>query len=518
MSAPASPDAPGGLRSALNWFHTWFGLFVGGLLFVIFWTGTLAVFDREIDRWMMPATRAPSAAAAAVTPDRLLQVAQRLAPDARGWTITLPDARTPVAHVRAEPTGGAAISRYVDPATLRVLPDQGTLGGERFFYPYHFRLNSGTLGLALCALAAVVMMALCLSGVVIHRRILIDFFTLRIARKPQRTTLDLHNISGVLALPFHLMIAFTGVAIFTYTYLPSAQMIVFAGDPAAVTGGWFSRPAAGTPGGPPVSLDRVREEAARHWRGDRPEVFRVVHPGDANAYVEVQRPSARTISYRNGSRMWFDGSSGALLAATPDTATTRAYAFLYGIHAIQFDHWTLRWLYFLSGLAGCVLIATGLLFWFQSRSKRHSKLGMRGSRLVEAAAIGLTTGLLIATLAFLIANRLLPLGLDERAALEVRAFHAVWIAAALHALWRGHAAWAEQAWAIAAGAVAAVLLNAATTADALPLAMARGLWPVAGVDLVLIAGAAIAARAALRLRRAGRGGPAAPAAASAMAG
>ena len=29
MSAPAYPDDPGGLRLALNWFHTWFGLFLG---------------------------------------------------------------------------------------------------------------------------------------------------------------------------------------------------------------------------------------------------------------------------------------------------------------------------------------------------------------------------------------------------------------------------------------------------------------------------------------------------------
>jgi Uncharacterized iron-regulated membrane protein len=57
MSAPALPDDPGGLRLALNWFHTWFGLFAGGLLFVIFWAGTLSVFDREIDRRMMPSTR-----------------------------------------------------------------------------------------------------------------------------------------------------------------------------------------------------------------------------------------------------------------------------------------------------------------------------------------------------------------------------------------------------------------------------------------------------------------------------
>ena len=45
------------LREALNRLHTWTGLVVGGLLFAIVWTGTLCVFDREIDRWMNPSTR-----------------------------------------------------------------------------------------------------------------------------------------------------------------------------------------------------------------------------------------------------------------------------------------------------------------------------------------------------------------------------------------------------------------------------------------------------------------------------
>ena len=44
-------------RKRMSWVHTWVGLVICALLFAIFWMGTLAVFDREIDRWMMPMTR-----------------------------------------------------------------------------------------------------------------------------------------------------------------------------------------------------------------------------------------------------------------------------------------------------------------------------------------------------------------------------------------------------------------------------------------------------------------------------
>jgi hypothetical protein len=121
--------------------------------------------------------------------------------------------------------------------------------------------------------------------------------------------------------------------------------------------------------------------------------------------------------------------------------------------------------------------------------------------MVQGLSVGATTGILIATLGFLIANRLLPLGMTGREGMEVRAFYLVWIASFAHAWARPQNAWAEQAWAIAAGAALAVILNAATTGDTIPHAILRGQWAVAGVDLVLLSSTGIAMFAALRLRQ-----------------
>ena len=42
---------------SMAWLHTWGGLLAGWLLFAVFLTGTLAVFDQEIDHWMHPEVR-----------------------------------------------------------------------------------------------------------------------------------------------------------------------------------------------------------------------------------------------------------------------------------------------------------------------------------------------------------------------------------------------------------------------------------------------------------------------------
>lgn len=205
----------------------------------------------------------------------------------------------------------------------------------------------------------------------------------------------------------------------------------------------------------------------------------------------------------------FDGATGRVIHDfRGDRPVLAAQQFISGIHFIQFRHWTLRWLYFVCGLMGCVLIATGFLFWVQSRRKKHERLGLRGVAIVEGLAVGATTGIIVATLGFLIANRVLPHGITGREGLEMWAFYLVWIAAFAHAWMRPRRAWAEQSWAIAAGAVLAVLLNAVTTGDHILHAAARGQWGVAGMDVMLLASAGVAICAAFRLRKGKAAAPA----------
>ncbi len=88
-----------------------------------------------------------------------------------------------------------------------------------------------------------------------------------------------------------------------------------------------------------------------------------------------------------------------------------------------------------------------------------------------------------------------------RAALEMWAFYLVWAVTFAHAAWRGRPAWSEQCLAVAAAAVAAVTLNWITTGDHLARSLALGNHGVAGMDLLLLAGAAIAWLSARKLRQ-----------------
>jgi hypothetical protein len=245
-------------------------------------------------------------------------------------------------------------------------------------------------------------------------------------------------------------------------------------------------------------------EAKRLWGGAAASLVIVWHPGDAAGYVEMRRSNDDVVSFPPGER-FFDSSTGMRLSHREPLPVASAQHFVAGLHLVHFRHWTLRWLYFALGLSGCVLIATGSLFWLERRRKRHAELGLAGLRISEGLTIGSVSGIVIATLSFFIVNRLLPSDIAfagyDRAALEIWTFYLVWLAAFGHAWWRPRCAWTEQCWALASFAAAAALSNWLTTGDHLLRSLAhRHLWAVAGMDLLLLAGAAAAAITAIRLR------------------
>lgn len=495
-------------RKSMAWLHTWSGVVISALLFAIFWMGTLSVFDREIDRWMMPMTRLQAPAAPVSLDATVRPVAERLAAKSPQWTIVLPTERVPMLRLTWRDAAGKNVTRYLDPATGTTLPDAGTHAGTGFIFPFHYRLHITFMDIGhwLVGFAGMALLVAIVSGVVIHKKIFRNFFTFRPEKHTQRAALDLHNLTGVLALPFYFVMALSGVMIMFAIYFPSGWQAAYDGNRKAFTedaSGIYKRDKAKAPG-TLGSLDAMVGEAQRLWGAGQPSLVRVWHPGDANSYVEVRRSFEDRVT-REGQLVYFDAASGVLLARADAKPVTTVRRFIAGLHMNQFKHWTLRWLYFLAGLAGCVMITTGFLVWLEKRRVQHAKQGLTGVRVVEALAVGAIPGILIATLAFFIANRLLPLGASfagvERAGLEMWVFYLAWILTFAHAAWRARAAWAEQSRALALLALAAVLLNWITTGDHLLRTLSTGLYGVAGMDVLLLLSAAVAAWSARKLRQ-----------------
>ena len=532
------------LRHAMTWLHTWFGLVLGYVLVVVFFFGTLSVFDREIDRWAIPQTRfAPQPIPSF---DKMLApILREIAPDAAdlaaareriGGTTPAPAVvtewtaytthRDPVLLLYSEyavgkdPAAPDAVvygHATIDPRDGRLLPGDPLKIGSEFFYPMHIGLHLtwNNVGYWIVGLAALAMLCALVSGVIIHRRLFREFFTFRPRKNAQRSTLDLHNLTGVAALPFHFFFALSGLTIFAAMYFPVSETLLKAQAQAAQVAQAQSRglpAAAAGVAAPLASVDAMVAEAKRRWaaRGMPGDVgmLQVEHVGDRNAIVAIYRAGTDRVALL-GQAIHFEGTTGRVLHEEPPASVvTGINDFLTGLHLQQFDHWLLRWFYVAGGLTGCACIVTGFLFFVEKRKRQHARAGTGGARWADAMAVATVTGTLVATLALLVANRLLPDDLADRNAWEQRAFWGAWLLAFAHAAWRSapvaiaqpSPAWREQSAAVAALAWAAVALNAATTGDHLPAAIARGYWPVAGLDLALLVVGACAAAVVVTLR------------------
>jgi uncharacterized iron-regulated membrane protein len=535
----------GSVRLSMAWLHTWFGLVLGFVLMVVFFFGSLSVFDREIDRWAVPHTRfepqtMPSFDAMLapifeqITPEEEeLEAARKRVggPLEQVLPLMVWDAytthRDPVLSLSAEfavennprdPNDHVHGHVTIDPRSGKVLPHDQLYIGSEFFYPMHYSLHLSWLDLGywIVGIASLVMLAALISGVVIHRKLFRELFTFRPGSNTRRSILDLHNLTGVVALPFHFMFPLTGLIIFAGLYLPLSETTFkplaqkHAQREAASTGLAF-KPAGVA--APLASVDAMVIEAKRRWaaRGMPGEVgyLSVVHVGDVNSYVSIYRAGSDRVTLV-GQAVHFAGPTGRVIhEEPPPTVVSGINDFLTGLHLQHFEHWLLRWFYVLGGLSGCVCIATGLVFFVDKRKLKHSKQGVHGVRWVDALAVGTVTGVLVATLSMLVANRLLPAGLLHRGDWEREVFWCAWLLAFAHGAWRSApvqqgriaSAWREQCWTICVLSLSAVMLNWLTTGDHLLRTIGARYWPVAGFDLVLLAVAAVSNWSALLLRR-----------------
>ncbi len=513
-------------RDDMNWVHTWAGICLGTMLFMIFWMGTLSVFDKELDRWMQPETRLAPAATALSADDVLERIlAARPDGDLESALIYFPRERRPYFDVSAGFRDADSYSDRLHPATGESIGPELTRAASGFIYPMHYRLLlPGNLGYWIVAFGTIFMMVLLVTGVVIHKKIFKDFFTFRPRKKIGRSSLDLHNVTGTVFLPFHFVICLSGFAIFAgfYASLPFALLRDISPENRAVElvyaasdYGYYQRPAAGSKARMlalnPMVAQAERIWSARYEQAARADRIDIHHYGDDNAYFEVRRhfPFNRTEARRDSIN--FDGDSGEIVMDFQASPVQQVRTWLEGFHQAQFDHWTLLWLYFIAGLSGCVLIGTGFIYWLTARRRKSPADQPLHLRLVEAMSAGSTTGVIVATLAFLIVNRLLNGQADafgvDRTSFEIRSFFLVWLFTFVHAILRRERAWPDQAWAIALLSVAAVLLNGITTGGHPISAAASGLWSVFGVDMTLLASALIAGIAAWRMRRQGRVAP-----------
>lgn len=499
-----------GFRQSMAWLHTWSGLLVCWVLFLVFTAGTASYFRDEISLWMQPELHP-----AVITPvsdviaaQNAIRMLEKEAAKAPRWFITMPSDRNPELRVgwtsppvKGEKGRGKFNNADLNPATgERLAAVRETRGGD-FIYRLHYDLHYMPAKWArwIIGFCAMFMLVAIISGVITHKRIFKDFFTFR-PRKGQRSWLDAHNAVAVLALPYHLMITYSGLVTLMFMYMPFGAQVAYNGDEKAFLAESFRQAEVKKPAGQPAqlaALEPMIAQAEKHWNGGQIGRLTINNPGDANATIQITRQrDDKQLSHLRQS-MQFDGTTGALISTMGDevSAAAESRGVLYGLHVAEFAHPLLRTLFFLCGFAGCAMVATGALLWAVKKRQGYAKVLAKGGRvgfglrLVDGLNIGAIAGLPIALASYFWANRLLEVGMEKRTEAEIRCFFIAWgIAAILAHIRPNRRMWQ---WQLVAGGVLFALipvLNVFTTDTHLGVTLFQGKGPVAvaGFDLFVL--------------------------------
>ena len=537
------PDAKAeGPRQSMSWLHTWASLILGWLLYAIFLTGTLSFFQNEITVWMKPELHQSVPQASQIQQTKVaLDYLQQHHPQAGSWSIQLPNSRQNTTQLTIREQGEDPRARRggkritLDSATGQVLEARDTRGGS-FLYRFHFELYGLPRLWArwLVGVATLLMLVAIISGVITHKKIFKDFFTFR-SGKGQRSWLDAHNATAVLALPFHIMITFSGLLLLMFMLMPWGIEQIYenrgqflqeqnramqqggntqnknqatnqrqgANKNSAERGnlqtrgnGEGRRQSEKTQAHPAplAGLTPIIENAQHEWKNNPIGSINIIAPNTNQAQIELRALHGESVAHRNVYQtLNFDGVTGQKITDKNDRLNNPSipmgiYNVVTTLHEARGVDLALRWLLFLSGIVGTLMVATGLILWCVKRAPQQQKQGYKsfGYRLVEVTNIAAIIGLPIACATYFYANRFIPSHLENRLDWEIRSFFIVWLLTLIYAMFRTH----RQAWLelLALATVAFALLpiiNFTTGGQALWNSIANDQWMIASFDLAM---------------------------------
>ncbi|HYC01852.1 MAG TPA: PepSY-associated TM helix domain-containing protein [Azospirillaceae bacterium] len=367
-----------------DWFrwHSWTGLTAGLLLFVFCWSGTVAVFSREID-WLLNA----AIRAAPVEGELPWGRAEAAIAEARpGWTLVqlnAPYAPGWAMEAWLEDPHGVMHRAYADPRSGEVVAVTPYFNVQRFFRSFHmalfivdWRVGGVPLGYWLVGIMAVALLGSLVTSLVFYKRWWRGFLKLERGKGAKVLWSDLHKLAGVWSLWFVALIGLTGIWYLAEWYTPRS--------PAPP-----ERPAVAAQAVEAPGIDALVAAARATLPGLQ---VRAVLPGEV---VEVQGRDGALLVRDRAAKVWLDPRDGGVLGVQRASDLTAYQRWIDTADPVHFGDFGGLWskaVWFFFGLGLSSLCLSGA--YLQAQRQRRAHPGLRTPVL---AAYAVTVAALLAS-------------------------------------------------------------------------------------------------------------------------
>ena len=356
-------------QSALQ-AHSWAGIFLSVLLFLVCLSGTIAVFHLEFERWEQPHIQemenvTPSAIEKAM--DSFLKNNMQ---ETHHLYVVFPTSDIPRLVVEND-----HIAFFAD--TDGNLLEKEDVGFTQMLVDLHLYLNlPHSWGMILVSALGAVICALIFSGIVAHKRITKDAFKLRRKGNGQQAQIDLHNRFGLWAAPFHLLIGVTGAYFgMAGLILVTVATISYEGDRDAVVDQIFTPDPVLSPQEGKPAIGKAFAQMTT-LAPEKSPIFLTVHEvGEPEQFIEIYAKAPNRMIYAEGYR--FDTAGNYIgVAGYEHGEWGKQLAWsMYRLHFGDFAGLVSKWLYFVLGVMLTMLCVSGVEIWLAK--KAHPPLASR---------------------------------------------------------------------------------------------------------------------------------------------
>ncbi len=356
-------------QNALN-AHTWVGVFLSVLLFLVCLSGTIAVFHFEFERWEQPHITEMENVSPEVVEKAMDSFLSRHTEESHHLFVVFPTSDIPRLVVEND-----HVAYFADDEGNLI--EKESVSFTQMLVDLHLYLNlPHSWGMILVSALGAVICTLVITGIIAHKRITKDAFKLRRGGNGQQAQIDLHNRFGLWASPFHLVIGITG----TYFGLAGIILIVIAtlnygGDRDAVVDQIFTPDPVLVPqeGKPAIGKAFAQMETLAP---EKSPIFLTVHEvGEPEQFIEIYAKAPNRMIYAEGYR--FDTAGNYIGVAGYENGEWGKQLLwsMYRLHFGDFAGLVSKWLYFVLGVMLTMLCVSGMEIWLSK--KAHPPLASR---------------------------------------------------------------------------------------------------------------------------------------------
>lgn len=370
--------------------HSWLGLNTGLLLFVICFSGSIAVISNEID-WLLDPVLRVEGKDQPYAWEAMYRNLREKYPDAeitflaqqKNSFTEVGDYFAANAYVPHQEKGTLKV--HLDPYTGEILGENGFLDVQRFFRSYHTQLFAGIAGDFIVMIFAFFLLISVLTGFLFYKNWFKNLFKLRLKKGLRVIVADSHRLAGVWSLLFALLIALTGI-----WYL--GELVVSIAGKYEVLA--------------PPKPDKIRKELV-HQLGDTPQwvsldlvvqnaeksisnyrVESLILPKHPDEYIVTNGQDGNTLTRDRTNQVHINPYTGevARVQKASDLTTLQvANQLIDPLHFGTFGGLAVKILWFIFGLVLSVSILAGTYIWYLRNIKKlESKLEKANAHQAES--------------------------------------------------------------------------------------------------------------------------------------